>query len=193
MSKINKNSDEITMDQVSKMAEENYREKIFMAQLYEQIKKYITIDNLIREKSNKFREKINTLKELRQDSEDFIIKSLNEKHEDIIDLGKNELGENQGKLLKNVSSRKGTLKAELIKEALKEGLIQEKIISDEKECEIIVDSFLQRMDKKRPIKSKEYIKRTFPKKPRKNIQKKNQSNQPNQLTIESDVDIPIKR
>lgn len=117
---------------------------------------YIKIDDLIRETS----EQIKTLKEKKKQYEGMIITFLIDKSCDHINI-------NGGKLIMQEMESKTPLNSEIIKESIKEG-ININDLDKNSTCERIIDL----METKREIVKKRNIKRTFDRKPKKQVKKK---------------------
>ena len=81
---------------------------------YETVIKYLKIDDLIREKQTEYREELKTLKDDKNLLEDFIIRYLDKIDENFINI------EGKGKLIKNKSSNKVAIKADLIKKGIED-------------------------------------------------------------------------
>lgn len=150
--------DAMTTDIVSKDAtsklEEAFKEKVI---------KWIKIDDLMRKETIEFRDKMNTLKEEKEEMQTFMIRYLDSMDENIIDV------KGSGKLSKCESVRKGTINKDLIKQSICEQLKKEKIVKDDKAGLELAENTYNLMESKREIKKKVYLKRTFdrPKKDKK--------------------------
>lgn len=141
-------------NQMSKDINDSVIEDSFM----EKIVKYIKIDNLIRKETVEYKEKINTLKEEKQEMEAFILRYLDTKDEKVIQIA------DSGKLTKYESVRKSSLNKDIIKQSIVDQIKKEKIITDETRINELAELTCQLMDSKRETKTKTVLKRTFTKK-----------------------------
>lgn len=116
----------------------------------ETVQKYVYCDNLIREKQ----QEIKTLKKQKETHEKFIIEYLDKVDEKLIRV-------KDGNLIKNESHTKAPLKIEIIKQAISEKSKDSKLFNTEDNYNQFIESILDLMDKKRPIKKRVNIKRTF--------------------------------
>ncbi len=133
--------------QISKDAEKNSISNDFK----EKIKNFIYYDDLIRKKT----EEIKELKIKKKPCEDYIIHFFETSESSFIDL------QSKGKLTKNESETKAPLKIETIKEAISEKSKNEKIFDTEDKYNQFIESIMELMDKKRPVKKRINVKRTF--------------------------------
>lgn len=141
--------------------------------LQDRIKKFITMDEMIKNVDREYREKVKPMKESKQNLEEVIIEYLEKKGKDVINLGKKE------KLTKVVSESKSAIKLENISDGLREGFEERKLIKDKNKDELnaIIADFLERIDNKREIKIKKSIKRSVDKpKDKTKKDKKNKTN-----------------
>lgn len=127
----------------------------------EQVIKYIKLDDLIKEKQKKDKEEINVLKEKKKIYEKNIMVHLDETDNTFINIG------SRGKLVKNVSNVKGTINKEHIKSGIVDGLTESEIVKDNELCNKVVETIMEIIDKKRPVKQREYLKRVNPRAPKK--------------------------
>lgn len=107
----------------------------------QKIKKFIKIDDIIRDETKEYREKMNTLKEQKTDLELFIIRYLERVNEDLINIGND-------KLSKVESTRTKSLKKEHIQESIYEQLRKENIL-DEEAAKIMALKTFELMESKR--------------------------------------------
>ena len=121
----------------------------------EQVIKYIKYDDIIKERQKKERDEINKLKELRKEQEIQILNHLNTTDNTFVTIA------NKGKLVKNVSIRKTPITKECMKLGIENGLRETKLITNEDNisCNKIVDTIIEIIDKKRPVKQTEYLRR----------------------------------
>lgn len=154
----NKNIDEEQNknDEKKKFIERDFLEKVI---------KYIKTDDLIRKETLDYKEKISTLKEQKDNIETYILRYLDTIEEDQIKI------EHNGKLSKYESVRKSSINRDIIKDSIYEQLKKENIISDEKKLKELVELTYDTMEKKRDVKKKVYLKRTFEKNPMKKPKK----------------------
>ncbi len=113
-SKNSKNADDD--EEIKKKARETYLQTDFV----EKVIKYIKADNLIRKETTEFREKINTLKEEKQDLENFIIKYLDMQEENVVNIT------GSGKLTKYESIRKKSINKDIIQQTIYDQIKKEK-------------------------------------------------------------------
>ena len=92
----------------------------------EKIVKYMKTDDLIRKETLDYKEKLNTLKEQKEELETYILRYLDTVEEDQINIDGN------GKLAKCESVRKSGINKDIIKESIYEQLKKENIVKDEK-------------------------------------------------------------
>jgi len=150
--------DDITDDMVSKDAmsklEDSFKEKVI---------KYIKVDDLMRKETIEYREKMNTLKEEKEELQSYMLRYLDSMEQETVNI------EGTGKLSRCESVRKGAINKELIQQAICEQLKKEKIVSDDKTGKALAENTYNLMESKREVKKKVYIKRTFerPKKEKK--------------------------
>lgn len=140
------NDDEAS--QISKEAAKNY----ITTEFKEKVINYVKIDDIIRKKMEEIRE----LKNKKKPCEEYIIRFLEKEDAGFITVA-------GGKLVKNESETKAPLKAEMIKEAIKEGIQAKKLVdsADVDKCNKITDEILELMEKKRPMQKRINLKRTF--------------------------------
>ena len=125
----------------------------------EKVIAYKKYDDVIRQKMDEIKE----LKSKRKPCEEFIIKYLESKNAPFVNI-------KDGKLIKNKSESKGSLKAELIKEAILEGIKEEKLPNDDVKSNDITAKIMDIMDNKRSKTVNIKLRRTFNKKPKNNKQ-----------------------
>ncbi|ARF09032.1 hypothetical protein Catovirus_1_1082 [Catovirus CTV1] len=142
------NIDDVESKKISDEAKERYEEIEFE----EKVKAYIKIDNLIR----KIQDDIKELKNKRKPCENYILNYLLKSENSFVSLS-------SGKLIKNESQTKAPLKIDFIKEAIREKIKCENLFDTEDKYNAFVESVLELMDKKRPIKKRVNLKRTFQK------------------------------
>lgn len=144
----NKNDDEISNE---------FKEKVIT---------YLKCDDLIRKKM----EEIKELKEKRKPCEEYIIKYLETKDSSFVIV-------KDGKLIKNKTESKGSLKMDIIKEAIMEGIKGEDIPNDnEVKSNDIAAKIINIMDNKRAKTVNVKLKRTFQRKDKQNKRSKKQEN-----------------
>lgn len=155
--------EEVLSDEtISKKAKESFVKNEFL----EKIIKYIKIDDLIRQETSEYREKINTLKEEKNEMESFILRYLDHVEENVVNV------QGAGKLTKQESIRKGGLNKDIIKDSIYEQLKKEKLVTDEKIGKELAENTFNLMEEKREKKSKIYLKRTMERKKKEKKKKK---------------------
>jgi hypothetical protein len=122
----------------------------------EQVIKYIKIDDIIKERQKKDKEEINVLKDKKKTFEKNILTHLNDTENLVINIA------NKGKLVKNVSTTKGAINKDLIKIGITDGLYETSLVKNDVLCDKVVETIMNIIDKKRPVKQKEYLKRINP-------------------------------
>lgn len=155
-------SDEPSDETISKQAKDAYMKDEFV----EKIVKYIKTDDLIRKETLEFKEKINTLKEEKEEIETFILRYLENADENIINIA------GTGKLSKQESVRKSGINKDIIKQSICEQLKKENLIKDEKKGKELAEQTYNLMEGKRETKTKIYLKRTFERKKKEKNTKK---------------------
>ena len=169
ISSYDSNDDNLTNEDIQKEARETYMQ----TELLERITKYLRIDNNIKEKRKDLQEFMKAAKKQKDDMEKYIIGYLTEVQEEYIKI------DGEGKLTKTISVRKGAIKADNIKEAVKKGLMKENINLNEKKFNEVLSSILNIVEDNRPQTQKTYIKRTVPRTPNKLKENKSIDNNQN--------------
>ena len=144
---------DVENDEISKKAKENYAKTNFV----EKITKYVKYDELMKKEIAMYREKMNTLKEEKNELEMFILRYLDVINQDIVNMG------DGSKLTKYESVRKSGLNEEIIKKSIYEQLKSENLISDDNKLKQLTESTFNLMQNKREIKRKVCLKRIVPK------------------------------
>lgn len=125
----------------------------------EQVIKYIKLDDVIKEKQKKDKEELNILKNKKSIFEKNIISHLNQTENTFINIGA------KSKLVKNTSTTKGAINKDLIRSSISDGLQQTELVKDNEDLSNkVIETILNLLEKKRPIKQKEYLRRVNPKK-----------------------------
>ena len=143
--------DNITNEEISRHATESVINVHFM----ENLTKYISTDDLIRQETIEYKEKMATLKEYKQELEEYLIKSLDKINQDVIFLN-----DGSCKLTKYESVRKGGLKKDVIKQSISEQMLKEKLVSDDKKAQELAEITYNLMESKRIVTTKTCLKRT---------------------------------
>lgn len=146
--------DNLSDDTISKYAEK----KALQNEFYEKVIKFVETDDLIRNETAVYREKMRTLKEDKKDLEQHILISLDRLDEEFVSI------RGKGKLIKSQSITKGALKKELIEEAFNEGAKENGIFQNDDKKKFFIDKVIGLIDEKRPTKVRTYIRRTREKK-----------------------------
>jgi hypothetical protein len=156
----------------SKEVKQIDEKKAFMKKDFlEKIVKYMKTDDLIRKETLDYKEKLNTLKEQKEELETYILRYLEAVEEDQINIDGN------GKLAKCESVRKSGINKDIIKESIYEQLKKENIIKDEKKIKELADLTYDTMEKKREVKKKVYLKRTMERKKKDDKKNNNDSDE----------------
>ena len=122
----------------------DFKEKIIL---------WIHIDDLVRKKQ----EEIKELKNKREEIDEYILKVLDKNDSDFVDIP-------GGKLVKNLSERKGTLKVDIIKESIQEVIKKEKLTDSDEISKKLLDDVMDLMETKRGKVQHVDLKRQFTKK-----------------------------
>lgn len=175
----NDNYENMTSDEISQRAQDKY----FKTELMEKIIKYIKIDDSIKEKQKEIREQIKCLKTQKGDMEKYIITYLESINQDFVNI------EGKAKLIKTVSTTRGTIKEDNIKTSLIDGIKKQNINLDSKKVDDLLESVMEFVDKNRPTKTRTYIKRTKGKteKALRKIATDNRSNNKNDESSDEEV------
>lgn len=168
--------DNLGKDEILDEAKNNYIEN----ELKEQVIKFFKFDDQIKIKQEHIRRKkaelakklvglnedIKSLKDQQKDLENFLIRyldsTIDEEKEKIINNG------DRGKLIKNISVRKGAIKVDVIKDSIQDILKKNKLVSDDK-LSPLLEEIINNIEGKRDKKEKVYMKRTIPKKYKENL------------------------
>lgn len=148
-------------EEIMSKAKDNFIQTDF----YEKLIKYVKTDDLIRKETVEHREKMNTLKDEKMQLEEYIIRYLDSKKQDIIN-------HNKGKIIKCESIRKSALNQEVIKQSIYEQLKHEKIFDDDEKCKELAEKTFTLMNDKRDVTKRVYLKRTFERKKKEKVEKK---------------------
>lgn len=152
----NSNIKSIDFDNESKQAKKSY----IMNDFKEKLKKFIAIDDMIRNKKKEikqFNDELKELKNLRQPYEAFIVEYLDKLNQTYVECG------TETKLSIYESSKKAPLKSNFIKEAIIEQSRSNKLFDAEEKYNQFMESIMELMDKKRPVQKETKLKRTFKK------------------------------
>lgn len=151
LNNVNNEDNESTKNnnQEENKEEKEEEKKVVSNEFKEKILGYIKIDDLIREKM----EEIKELKEKKELCEEYILKNLDKNESNFINIP-------GGKLIKNQSETKGPLKADVIKEAIIDGLKKDNITNEENTVKVVED-ILTLMEEKRGKVNRVNLKRTF--------------------------------
>lgn len=122
----------------------NFREKII---------KFIKLDDLIREETIAYKEKIETLKLQKEDVSGYILRHLEDVGEKEIDL------ETKGKISRYTSTRKSGLNKDIIQQSIYEKLKNDKLVKTDEEGRILAQATYDIMEGKREVKTKVTLKR----------------------------------
>ena len=150
-------SDEEVSDYESDHKSKNESNK-FKNKFLENVVKYLQTDDLIRKKQKEHKDEVQNLKDTKGELEAFIIRYLDRENENFVDI------KGKGKLIKNKSETKAPIKTENIRDGILEGLQTAKLIENDKETLDIINSIMDKIDTKRTVNTRTYLKRTFDKK-----------------------------
>lgn len=131
----------------------------------EKIIKFIKLDDLIREETIAYKEKMETLKTQKEEMSQYILRHLDDVGEKEIDLSK------QGKISKYTSTRKSGLNKDIIQQSIYEKLKTDKLVKSDEEGRLLAQATYDIMEGKREVKTKVTLKRLVKKeKKTKNVQ-----------------------
>jgi hypothetical protein len=147
-------------DTISKMTNDEIKEGAISHDVTEKIVAYVRIDDMIRKKQEEMRE----LKEMKKPCEEVIIKYLEMNEQDHFTLGKSG-----GKIVKQERKIQAPLKMEMVKDAIKEHLIKEKIVDTDDRCVQIFENISKLINIKRPITTKVTVRRSLKRKPKNKV------------------------
>ena len=116
----------------------------------EKIINYIKIDDVIRKRQDEIKD----LKEKKEECEEYILKYLDKSDAGFVKIP-------GGKLIKNQSESKGTLKIETIKESIIECIKKEKLTNSDEINKKLIDDIIEIMETKRGKVNRINLKRTF--------------------------------
>ena len=120
----------------------------------ERVIKYIKLDDVIKEKQNEHKKEMKTLKDTKDQLEQFLISFLDKINEEYIQLG------NKSTLIKTEVNTKAAPKMEDISVCLIDGFRKYEIYEDDEEIKRVVKDFIKIIDDKREIKTRKFLKRT---------------------------------
>lgn len=135
-----------TLDNMSSVSSKTVKDKIpedqinVTVEFKENVIKYVTLDDQVREKKKEIRE----LEKQKKPLEEAILKNLDDLDEQVIEIG-------NGKLRKNKSETKVPLNQDIIKDAIR----------DKVENPQVVKEILEMMEQMRPKKERVNLKRTY--------------------------------
>lgn len=139
------NSEQTTNSNCSENAvPKNFREKII---------KFIKLDDLIREETIAYKEKIETLKLQKEEVSGYILRHLEDVGEKEIDL------QTKGKISKYTSTRKSGLNKDIIQQSIYEKLKNDKLVKTDEEGKLLAQATYDIMEGKREVKTKVTLKR----------------------------------
>lgn len=124
----------------------------------EKVIKYLKTDDLVRKERLEYRDRMQTLNEIKGDLESYILRYLDNIQEEQLEIKDN------CKLTKYESIRKGTLKKDIIKQSICEQLQKEHLVKNEQEGIALAELTCQAMENKREVKHKICLRRTIKRK-----------------------------
>lgn len=182
----NSDFDENDDDMISQQAGSSYVKE----ELYDTITKYLKTDDLIRKQAQKivkYRERINIMKQQKNELEQKLIKYL-----DIIDQDQITIG-GDSKLSKCESSRKCPLNADIIKNCIIEKLRNDKIIKDDMRAFQLAESLYENMENNRERKTRTYIRRVIDKNKKKEFADDSSIDSDDEITTQSRISLRKSR
>lgn len=147
-SKIDPNAE---ADEIQRKAKQTFIETDFL----EKVIRYVKTDNLIRKEAAEYKEKMATLKDEKQELENFIIRYLDIQENNVININ------GSGKLTKYESVRKSGINKEIIQQSIYDQIKKDKVLTDETKIKELVNAMYEAMEGKREKKVKTVLKRTF--------------------------------
>jgi hypothetical protein len=133
--------------------EDEMDEDFVQTVVMERVIKYIKLDDVIKEKQNEHKKEMKTLKDTKDQLEQFLIGFLDKINEEYIQLG------NKSTLIKTETQTKAAPKMEDISVCLIDGFRKYEIYEDDDEIKRVVKDFIKTIDDKREIKTRKYLKR----------------------------------
>jgi hypothetical protein len=127
----------------------------------ENVIKYLQVDDTIKEIQSELGEKIKNLKDTKGELEGYILRYLDRKGKDHIDV------KDKCKLIKETKDNKSAIKPENIREGILEGLKDAKLIEQEAETLKLINNIMDSIDNKRAITKRTILRRVTQKKPKK--------------------------
>lgn len=131
----------------------------------ENVIKYLQVDDTIKEIQGELGEKIKNLKDTKGELEGYIIRYLDRKGKDHIDV------KDKCKLIKETKDNKSAIKPENIREGILEGLKDAKLIEQEAETLKLINNIMDSIDNKRAITKRTTLRRVTQKQPKKGKKK----------------------
>lgn len=145
-----KDSENISSQLNSKKTITKDKEKNMSNDLKEKILTYIKIDDMIRKKRDEMKE----LNDKKKSFEEILLKYMGNNDATYFNVP-------GGKLIKNESETSGTLKQDIIKDAIIEGIKKEKLTDTDDANKKIIDNIFNIMEEKRGKVTNINLKRTF--------------------------------
>jgi len=139
---------------LSNVNDDELDEEYVQTVVMERVIKYIKLDDVIKEKQTEHRKEMKTLKDTKDNLEQFLIGFLDRINEEYIQLG------NKSTLIKTETQTKAAPKMEDIGVCLIDGFRKYEIYEDDDEIKRVVKDFLKSIEEKREIKTRKYLKRT---------------------------------
>jgi len=146
------NKTEMTDDDVSEMAKDEYLNNVVL----DKVIKFIKTDDLIRKKNKEHREELKVLKQERIEQEEYLMLYLKEINQKNIDIN---CSTGITHLTISESKRKEQIKPENIKKAVISELYKEKLVKSENRVNKIIDDLFAMIEENRKVVVKPYLKR----------------------------------
>lgn len=150
---IKNNEDYEDGEENGEKCEEDMDEEYVQTVVMERVIKYVKLDDVIKEKQNEHKKEMKTLKDTKDQLEQFLIGFLDKMNEEYIQLG------NKSTLIKTETQTKAAPKMEDISVCLIDGFRKYEIYEDDEEIKRVVKDFIKTIDDKREIKTRKYLKR----------------------------------
>lgn len=147
-----KKLEKLEIPDIEKYDEEAQREYIQNVVL-DRVIKYCQIDDIIKEKQMAHRQEIKSIKESKEQLENYLLDYLDKINEEYIDI------RGKGRLIKDVKTVKAPPKMEDIAESLVEGFKKYELYDNDDEIRKVVNDFITNIESKRATKISRTIKR----------------------------------
>jgi len=160
MNKSNKsNKSSNSEDNDNNKIKEIAQQKGLEVQFLEEVVKYVKIDDIIRQETTEYKNKLKHLKEQKESLEKNLIVYLELQKQNCVNF-------KGGNLITSERKSVGAVKPIYIKESVFEEIEKTQLITDEQEKKQFIDDVIELIQNKRPVKIKKTLKRKFEKQPK---------------------------